>query len=276
MKISSLYNNRGVFVILMLLIFAFFSCESVQEHYQKQANKCIKSKWKVVKQMRGEDYPKSVEAAIAKYDYEVAHIYAECYPTDDDAVNSQASVIEKISRSEISYYIMQCNPPEINRARAIAAENNLQEVFDDVYQKFLHVLLEKKDYEEVINQMYLVKLPSVASKYQTGETYEILAKQELNDSWCDDCSGSYFNQEIHDYYLYDKAAADANSMLDLIINEAIRNRDKQLAEDCLRAYKQRVQKDRISRKDGSQFMYIFTLIDSDKNAAKQRLKEADM
>ncbi len=269
-------------LVVIILMLSFSSCDTVQEHYQKQTNKCIESKWEMIEQMRGEGYPKSVEAAIAKYDYEVAHIYAECYPTDDDAINSQASINERISRSEISYYVMQCNPPEITRARAIAAENNLQEVFDDVYRKYLHVLLEKKNYDEVINQMYLVKLPAVANKYQTEEMSEYEAKEVMAASWKEVIGGDgfRFNKEINDFFIYDKLAEDANSLLDVIINEAIRSHDRKLADDCLRAYKQRVQKDRkmIKKSSGGYeyFRYTFTLTDSDKNAAKKRLKEAKM
>lgn len=267
-------RNSAVSVLLFCLSLVFFSCESVQEHYEKQAKKCIESKWEIVENMRGENYPKSVEAAIAKYDYEVAHLYADCYPTDEDAVNSQAKIIEKITRSEISYYIMQLDPPEINRARAVAAENNLQEVFDDVYSQYINILVENKEYEKAIDALGAFKLPVlVTDNYKTAELSEYEMKHIINDSWSDK-KDVYFRTEIHDFYMYDNAASKVNSVLDVILNEAIRNNNRKLADECLRNYKKRVKMDQKGK--GDRMILTFSLIDSDKNAAKQKLKEAGM
>ena len=167
-------KSRKVLAIILFTIsvMGFCSCSSATE-------KCVKSKQKMIQQMRGEDYPRDVNEAITKYDFEVARIYLGCYPveenrnsfTDNLVEESRSAVNERITRAEISYLIMNCTPPEISKARALASENDLQEVFNKVYNNYLYKQVDQHNYTEAIDLLYTFDMPSVAEKYDFERAY---------------------------------------------------------------------------------------------------------
>lgn len=274
-------KSRKVLAIILFTIsvMGFCSCSSATE-------KCVKSKQKMIQQMRGEDYPRDVNEAITKYDFEVARIYLGCYPveenrnifTDNLVEESRSAVNERITRAEISYLIMNCTPPEISKARALASENDLQEVFNKVYNDYLYndylyKLVDQKNYTEAIDLLYTFSLPAVPEKLEkemsetTFSASWVESKKKSNDSW-------WFEQDVSNYYVYDYEAKKINDIIDIILIAAIRSHNMELAKECLRSYKPSVDISIIRK----QYVhsYTFKLVDKPKQEAQKKLKEAGM
>lgn len=270
-------KSRKVLAIILFTIsvMGFCSCSSATE-------KCVKSKQKMIQQMRGEDYPRDVNEAITKYDFEVARIYLGCYPveenrnifTDNLVEESRSAVNERITRAEISYLIMNCTPPEISKARALASENDLQEVFNKVYNDYLYQQVDQKNYTEAIDLLYTFSLPAVPEKLEkemsetTFSASWVESKEKSGDSW-------WFEQDVSNYYVYDCEAKKANDLIDIILIAAIRSHNMELAKECLRSYKPSVDISIIRTKNSDTF-YTFKLVDKPKQEAQKTLKEAGM
>lgn len=273
-------KSRKVLAIILFTIsvMGFCSCSSATE-------KCVKSKQKMIQQMRGEDYPRDVNEAITKYDFEVARIYLGCYPveenrnifTDNLVEESRSAVNERITRAEISYLIMNCTPPEISKARALASENDLQEVFNKVYNNYLYMQVDQHNYTEAIDLLYTFDMPSVAEKYDFERAYS--TKYYFSASWGPEAKikkSSYFCEDVYNYYAYDCEAKRVNGLIDIILTVAIRTGDVELARECIQSYKPSVDVSNYTRAKDDHHIYTLKLVDKPKQEAQKKLKEAGM
>lgn len=262
-------------ILFTITAMIFCSCSSATD-------KCIKSKRKMIQQMRGDDYPQDVNDAIARFDFEVARIYLGCYPieenrnsfTDNLVEESRSSVNERITRAEISYLIMNCTPPEISKARALASENDLQEVFNKVYNDYLYKQVDMHNYSEAIDLLYTFSLPAVPEKLEKK-----MSESDFSASWVEskEKSDKYwlFHQEVSNYYVYDCEAKKVNDLIDIILIAAIRDHNVELAKDCLQSYKPSVDVS-VKRTKGDGTFYSFKLVDKPKQEAQKKLKAAGM
>lgn len=251
---------------------------------EKSTAKCLKKKQKQIQNIKGENFPHDVGEAIALYDFEIARMYLDCYPIADESIYKEtevrSAVNKRISRAEISYLVLNCTPPEIEKARAIATENNLLDIFSDVCNSYVYRLLENKDYEKVLDFISVSDMPSVLDYYEFSEP--CITENEFEKAWrsfsVNEKSTYYsFNNQIHSFYLYNEEALRINKILNVVFNEAIRMHRNDLAEDCVRAYKPivDVKKRKISDKDcGTDYVYVLKLVDKPKQEAQKKLKAA--
>ncbi|MBQ4442475.1 MAG: hypothetical protein II899_10310 [Bacteroidales bacterium] len=271
-------KSRKVLAIILFTIsvMGFCSCSSATE-------KCVKSKQKMIQQMRGEDYPRDVNEAITKYDFEVARIYLGCYPveenrnsfTDNLVEESRSAVNERITRAEISYLIMNCTPPEISKARALASENDLQEVFNKVYNNYLYKQVDQHNYTEAIDLLYTFDMPSVAEKYDFERAYS--TEYYFSASWGPEAKikkSAYFCEDVYNYYAYDCEAKRVNGLIDIILTAAIRTGDVELARECVQSYKPSVDVSNYKRAKDDYHIYTLKLVDKPKQEAQKKLKAA--
>lgn len=259
---------------------------------EKSCAKCLKKKQKQIQKIKGDIFPHDVGEAIVLYDFETARMYLDCYPNADESIYKEtevrSAVNKRISRAEISYLVLNCVPPEIEKARAIATENNLLDIFSDVCNSYVYRLLEKKDFEKVLDFISVSNMPSVLDYYEFSKP--CITEDEFEDAWrhLSVSNESMYgesgrvqsvNNQIHNFYLYNEDALRINKILDVVLNEAIRMHRNDLAKDCILAYKPivDVKKRKITNREcGTDYIYTLKLVDKPKQEAQKKMKAAGM
>ncbi|MEI7594148.1 MAG: hypothetical protein WCK02_00250 [Bacteroidota bacterium] len=231
---------KEIIIILIVcgLIFGIFkSCKSSdKEKDEKEANECVKEK------SENEKY-KSIEEAIASYDFVVARKYLNCYKNagydnngdydnrysgrkiKDDSYyleykNSNPYLVnqEKITQAEFAYLIQN---GETVRAKSVAKENDMMELYIDAIPDIVNKLIEKKDYDNIFNI-----ITTWTFKYTFSENrppfYEYDKRYSSNDAQ----ANTFYNEEVQLY----------NNLIDNILKSAIINNDDISAKKCLSLY----------------------------------------
>ncbi|MBR5434352.1 MAG: hypothetical protein IK117_07940 [Bacteroidales bacterium] len=205
-----LLNCKSKIWIFILAIFLCGACDD----YSTKVKKCMKEKWKshsyggFLGFGQKNDTPKDIDEALYKYDFETARAYLPCYGSLDYLLYKEKLI--QINKAEISYLL---NQGAFDKARNIIEEYG---DYGDLYRQYiLPKLIENKKYDEVFLYLYKISIPvpTIANCYRG--TYHIHDDDE-------------YNQEVGKY----------NSLVDILVNQAIATNDRGLAKRALCSYKE--------------------------------------
>lgn len=207
------YFYRLIIFFTLVLINIFASCQ-IKDQFkdEKETYKCIKEKSKK------EQY-KSIDEAIANFDFSLARKYLSCYPNVCYNVfesrvpcdglykdtNPYRFNLTKIVRAEVAFLI---NNNEISRAQNTALESNMLDIYQDVVKAGINTFLEKNDYQRVF---------TLLTTWNFKHTFN--PNQGVRDN-------DYYNSESRIY----------NNLINTVIRHAIFNKDANTAKQCLQLY----------------------------------------
>jgi hypothetical protein len=132
------------FGTLLLIILSSCNFSSDREKDEAETAKCLKEKSKDLKY-------KSIDDAIADYDFVTARKYLTCYPnvsyccpnngmkkrhSGDNQYDSNQYIInlKKVTRAEIIYML---NNGEIKKAKNVAIESDMMDMYNEIYKNLI-------------------------------------------------------------------------------------------------------------------------------------------
>ena len=205
------------FLIVIAICSFFVSCKSQQDEDEAETKDCIEIK------SENEKY-KSVEEAIANYDFLTARKYLSCYPNTyynggdrsseseygfNKNTNKYVEKLTLIVKAEISFLIAN---GESVKAQNVASESGMEEEYQKAIPNVINTLMGKRDYESV---------------------FSILTTWTFKTSFNPDISANeYYSSNLK----YNEEAQKYNDMIDNVLKAAIINEDKKTATKCLPLY----------------------------------------
>ena len=202
--------------ILFLISLMLFSCKSEQEKDEAETKDCMEAK------TENEKF-KSVEEALANYDFLTARKYLSCYPNtcynyrgDRMSNNSYAKnegnkyneKLTSIVKAEISFLIAN---GESVKAQNVASESGMEEEYQKAIPNVINTLMGKRDYESVFSIL-------------TSWTFKTSYNPDVSANRSD--GNLKYNEEVQKY----------NDMIDNVLKAAILNDDAKSAKKCLPLY----------------------------------------
>jgi hypothetical protein len=243
------------FLIVITICSFFVSCKSKQDEDEAETKDCIEGKTETEKY-------KSVEEAIANYEFLTARKYLSCYQNtyydshgDRDSENdwnkNTNKYVEKLTlivKAEISFLIAN---GESVKAQNVASESGMEEEYQKAIPNVINTLMGKRDYESV---------------------FSILTTWTFKTSFNPDISANeYYSSNLK----YNEEAQKYNDMIDNVLKAAIINEDKKTAAKCLPLYVPVAITDpKTAKKDETEQKSI--LKNEARIAAKQKMAEAGM
>jgi len=184
---------------------------------------------------------KSIDEAIANYDFVTARKYLSCYPNtgytearksrsffkkdkpggdrDHDGKNNKyKEYLLQIVKSEISFWLKNDN---YNRAKNVAVEAGMLEELSTIMPEYIDKLLAKKDYDAALGVLVQWKF-----KYDFFETRE--PENEYDNTYYKDNprANTFYNQEIQSF----------NDLVDNVLNSALINNQNVILKKCISLY----------------------------------------
>jgi hypothetical protein len=250
-------KNIKQITILFIISIMLFSCKSEQEKDEAETKNCMEAK------TENEKF-KSIEEALANYDFLTARKYLSCYPNTyydgGDRENSQFSekntnkYIEKLTlivKSEISYLIAN---GETVKAQNVASESGMEEEYQKAIPNIINTLMGKRDYESVFSIL-------------TTWTF----KTSYNPDVPPNMTSDYYPSNLK----YNEEAQKYNDIIDNVLKSAILNEDIKTAKKCLPLYVPVAITDpKTAKKDEGYQKSI--LKNEARIAAKQKIAESGM
>jgi len=243
--------------ILFIISIMLFSCKSEQEKDEAETKDCMEAK------TENEKF-KSVEEALANYDFLTARKYLSCYPNTYYLSNGrrESSIydwnkntnkyVEKftlIVKAEVSYLIAN---GETVKAQNVASESGMEEEYQKAIPNVINTLMGKRDYESV---------------------FSILTTWTFKTSFNPDISANddYYSSNLK----YNEEAQKYNDIIDNVLKSAILNDDIKTAKKCLPLYVPFAITDpKTAKKEKDEQKSI--LKNEARIAAKQKLAESGM
>lgn len=234
-------------ITCLVLCVALASCDDEFE-------KCTKS----VKKSLPKDAPKSLDEAIASFDWAVAHKYIGCYENaryyDEKERNKEAK--NRLFRAEAAFFLSQ---GELEKAESVAKEMDKMDKYREMLVDELQNMIKQKKYDEVVD---------ILSSWKFTQDY----KTEVVDAFYD---SDYYNNS------YNSEVSTFNDIVDNLLVKAIFESNVELAKKCLLLYvpnavcssKIYTRSDEYKNKYHT-FKYV--LKNTYKEAAQKKLKEAGM
>lgn len=244
------------FLIVIAISAFFISCKSQLEEDEEKTEDCMEEK------TENEKF-KSVEEAIANYDFLTARKFLSCYPntyyyglgertSSEYGEKNTNKYIEKLTlivKAEISYLIAN---GESEKAQNVASESGMNEEYQKAIPNVINTLMGKKDYESVFSIL-------TTWTFKTSFNPDVRANNE------DYSSNLKYNEEAQKY----------NDMIDNVLKAAIINDEPKTAKKCLPLYVPVAITDpKTAKKDG--FDQKSILKNEARIAAKQKMAEAGM
>lgn len=235
-------------ITLLALCSALASCDD------NEFEKCTKS----VKKSLSKDAPKSLDEAIASFDWAVAHKYIGCYETARyyDEIKRKEAAKERLFRAEAAFFLSQ---GELGKAESVAKEMDKMDLYREMLVDELQNMIKQKKYDEVV---------SILSSWKFTEDYNT----EVIDAYYD---SDHYNRS------YNSEISTFNDIVDNLLIKAIFESDTELAKKCLLLYvPNAVCSSKIyTRSDEYKNKYHtfkYSLKNTYKEAAQKKLKEAGM
>lgn len=241
--------------ILFLISLMLFSCKSEQEKDEAETKDCMEAK------TENEKF-KSVEEALANYDFLTARKYLSCYlntyynggdrSSEHNFNKNTNKYLEKftlIVKAEVSYLITN---GEIVKAQNVASESGMEEEYQKAIPNVINTLMAKRDYESVFN---------------------ILTTWTFKTSFNPDVSANddYYSSNLK----YNEEAQKYNDIIDNVLKAAILNDDSKTAKKCLPLYVPFAITDpKTAKKEKNEQKSI--LKNEARIAAKQKMAESGM
>lgn len=243
--------------ILFLISIMLFSCKNEQEKDEAETKDCMEAK------TENEKF-KSVEEALANYDFLTARKYLSCYPnthyngggrsSEYDFNKNTNKYIEKLTlivKAEISYLISN---GETVKAQNVASESGMEDEYQKAIPNVINTLMDKKDYESV---------------------FSILTTWTFKTSFNPDVPANRTDEYYPSNLKYNAEAQKYNDMIDNVLKAALLNDEPKTAKKCLPLYVPVAITDpKTAKKDGLDQKSI--LKNEARISAKQKMAEAGM
>jgi hypothetical protein len=232
-----MFKENLQLIFLSLLIFLCFeSCISKSDRDRDEAitKDCLEEKSK-------EEKYKSIEEALAHYDFVVARKYLSCFPNtgykeayksrnflkkdrpggdrDQDGKNNKyKEYLTAIVKAEIAFWLKQ---DDFNRARSVANEADMFQEIEFALPDYVTSLIEKNQFDKVFSILLSWKF-----KYDFFESKEPESDYDNTIYKNNPTANTFYNQEVQTY----------NDIVDIVFNSALLKNDKTILKKCLSLY----------------------------------------
>ena len=243
------------FLIVIAISAFFISCKSQLEEDEEKTKDCMEEKTETEKF-------KSVEEALANYDFLTARKYLSCYPNTyyhegdrshenccNGNTNKYVEKLTSIVKAEVSFLIAN---GESVKAQNVASESGMEGEYQKAIPNVINTLMGKRDYESVFSIL-------TTWTFKTSFNPDVQANDDNYPS------NLKYNEEAQKY----------NDIIDNVLKSAILNDEPKTAIKCLPLYVPVAITDpKTAKKDESDQKSI--LKNEARISAKQKMAEAGM